>query len=288
MRKSLLVTALLLSACNPSDPAVDPAASEPSSATTSREETGNPPGDPATVVRVFDGDSMLVSLNGDDVEVRMLGINAPEGDECHGDEARDTLRQLVANNPVTLVTGGEDTDQFDRLLRYVYSDGLNLNLALVANGDAVALQSGHEMEDEFVAVGDESYASGLGMWAGDACGADGEYEVEIVDYVYDPSGRDTDNINGEWIAIANTGSDSIDIGSWKLRDESSRHRFVFPQGAMIEPGDELFVYSGCGSDTPSEFYWCAGDPVWSNGGDTVILQDSAGSVVDRDRFPGDF
>ena len=61
-----------------------------------------PPGDEATVVRIFDGDSFEAELDGEIVEVRMLGINAPEGFECHGDAARDRLRELTTDVRVIL------------------------------------------------------------------------------------------------------------------------------------------------------------------------------------------
>ncbi|NIR38769.1 MAG: lamin tail domain-containing protein [Actinobacteria bacterium] len=42
--------------------------------------------------------------------------------------------------------------------------------------------------------------------------------------------------------------------------------------------------TGCGSDGGGELHWCADGPVWSNGGDTVILQDTFGNVVAQRRY----
>ncbi|MCP4309009.1 MAG: hypothetical protein GY788_29885 [bacterium] len=291
-----LVLALALASCSPSPgfpPAPDYAPASTAGPTVPGAEATvgvSPPADEAVVVRVFDGDSLIAELDdGSEVEVRLLGINAPEGSECHGDAARDTLEQLVDSTTVTLVAGSEDSDQYNRLLRYLYIDGLNVNLALIANGDAIALQSDHGMDKEFVAMTASAAAARLGMWAPDVCGAEpAPPGVAIVDYVYDPRGRDADDPNGEWIAIANEGSDPIDMSAWILRDESTQHRFQFPDGFILDNNDEVLVRSGCGRDSATDLYWCADDPVWSNGGDTAILQLSSGVVVSWETYPGDF
>ncbi len=249
----------------------------------------SPPGEAASVVHVFDGDSLLVSVDGAELEVRLLGINAPEGSECHGDEARDTLEQLLDSGDLVLVADNEESDQYGRSLRYLYVDGLNVNLAMIANGDAIALQGDHGLDAEFTAIADAAAQDQLGLWAPDACGSDGAPSaVQIVDYVYNPSGRDAENMNGEWIAIANEGDDVVDLSGWVLRDESTQHRYLFPAGYALGPNDEVLVHTGCDRDSQTDLYWCAEDPVWSNGGDTVILQLPDGTVVDRDRFDGDF
>ena len=285
----LLIAILLLAGC-------DLASSAPTTTTRGSDSDAgpassitSPPGAAAEVIHVFDGDSMLVSINGEEAEIRLLGVNAPEGSECHGDAARDTLAQLVDSGDVTLVTDADDTDRFGRMLRYVYVDGLNVNLALLANGDAIALQGGHSAESDFITISDAAAEAELGLWAADACGSTPPpSDVEISDYVYNPDGRDEDNQNGEWIAIANTSGEAIDMGNWILRDESTQHRFTFPDGFHLDSSREVRVHSGCGEDTPAHLYWCADDPVWSNGGDTVLLQLADGTVVGHSRFSGDF
>jgi endonuclease YncB( thermonuclease family) len=250
----------------------------------------SPPGDEAVVVRVFDGDSLIAELeDGSEVEVRLLGINAPEGSECHGDAARDTLGQLVEAATITMVSDAEQTDQFDRLLRYLYVDGLNVNLALIANGDAIALQGDHSLDADFVDMAASAAAVDRGLWAPDACGSEPPPDsVAIVDYSYNPSGRDEDDLNGEWIAIANSGLEPIELSSWILRDESTQHRYQFPRDYVLGARAEVLVHSGCGRDSATDLYWCADDPVWSNGGDTAILQLPSGVVVSWETYRGDF
>jgi endonuclease YncB( thermonuclease family) len=247
------------------------------------------PGTTADVVRVIDGDSLVVSVDGEEAEVRLTGINAPEGSDCHGDQSRDTLKELLASGDVTLVSDVEDTDQYGRLLRYLYVRGLNINLALLASGDAIALQGDHSGNADFAAVSDAAAKEGLGMWGPDACGeSTPPTGVVIADHEHDPAGSDEDAMNSEWVAIANEGDSSVDMSGWILRDESTQHRYYFPEGFELPSRDEVIIRSGCGTDTATDLHWCAGGPVWSNGGDTVILQLPGGTVVARERFSGDY
>jgi endonuclease YncB( thermonuclease family) len=270
----------LLTACSGPNPA-------PS--TTGAGSTSPPiAGEVATVVRVFDGDSMEVDLGGEIVEVRLLGINAPERSECHGAVARDRLRELIDGKAIVLQAEGEDADRLDRLLRTVFVSGESVNETIVAEGHALAIQGGEPAEESLTELSDRAYADRVGMWAPDACGESTPPRIRIVDVRYDPPGRDSENREEEWIVVANDSAGPVDMSGWIVRDESSTHRYQFPGGTALGAGDELRIRTGCGDDRGSDHYWCAEDAVWSNGGDTVILQTAAGTVVDRLRYAGDF
>jgi micrococcal nuclease len=283
------VILLSLAACGPSE---QQTANPPRSASESTLPAAatNPPGDSAEVAHVFDGDSLEVLLDdGTRVELRLLGINAPEGDECYGNQARSALEEWLTDSKMTLVADDEEADQFGRVLRYVYVDGTNVNLAMIEAGNALAIQTGHAQDQVFAETSDAAAAAGLGMWATDACGSDTDLPaLAIVDYVYDPRGRDADNPNGEWVAIANTGTTPVAMEGWILRDESTQNRFRFPNEFSLKAGGEAVIHSGCGTDTASDLYWCASDPVWSNGGDTIVLQSPDGTIVARDRYVGEY
>lgn len=250
----------------------------------------SPQGDLAEVIRVFDGDSLIVALrDGSEAEVRLIGINAPENDECFGEESKRALQQSLADGDTTLLADADDQDQFGRVLRYLYVGGVNVNLKMIRSGDALALQTGHSMDDDFAESGDAAADAGLGMWAADACGGEVTLpSVSVVDFVFDPRGRDSDQLNEEWVVIANEEVHPVAMGAWVLRDESTKNRFRFPDDFVLEAGDEVTVRTGCGSATGLELFWCSPDPVWSNGGDTIILQRADGTVVARERFAGSF
>ncbi len=98
-----------------------------------------PSGETATVTRIIDGDTIDVSLNGQEVRVRYLGVNTPERDETCYREATEANRLFVSGKTVTLVADDENTDQYGRLLRYIYVGNLFVNAAMVEQGYAEAV-----------------------------------------------------------------------------------------------------------------------------------------------------
>lgn len=96
----------------------------------------------AKVIKIIDGDSIVLD---DGREVRYIGINTPElpnkynnfaTEECFARQAKDTNDALVLNQEVELESDINDKDQYGRLLRYVYSDGVLVNEFLVEWGFA--------------------------------------------------------------------------------------------------------------------------------------------------------
>src|SRR3989442_7134352 len=93
-----------------------------------------------TVVRVVDGDTIHVEVNGRTEKVRYIGVNTPEthhpvrGEEPGGREATEVNRQLVAGKTVRLELDVQERDRYGRLLAYVYVDDLMVNAELVRRG----------------------------------------------------------------------------------------------------------------------------------------------------------
>jgi micrococcal nuclease len=109
--------------------------------------TPRPAGE-AVVVRVVDGDTLDVDLDGTKVRVRLLGIDTPETvDEnrpvqCYGHEASAHLTDLLPKGSVVrLERDAEARDRYGRLLAYLYrvDDGLFVNAALIEGGYATTL-----------------------------------------------------------------------------------------------------------------------------------------------------
>jgi micrococcal nuclease len=101
----------------------------------------------AVVVRVVDGDTVVVAVGGSEESVRLIGIDTPESvardrpDECFGAEAAQRLAELLPPGTVVRLTRDvEPRDVYDRLLAYVQRepDGLFVNAAQVSDGYAVA------------------------------------------------------------------------------------------------------------------------------------------------------
>jgi len=235
-----------------------------------------------TVEAVLDGDSLIITIAGTEQEVRLLGVNAPERDECRGDEARDALSAFVEGEPVLVVPG--ERDQFDRLLGTVYLGGADVALDLLAGGDAIALTVDHPDRLAYIQAEQEAFIEARGIWDRTACGAGTETTRVYVEFLEaDPPGEDLD---GERITLGNDG-DAMDLSGWVVRDESSANRYRIPDGTVLEPGEILTIWTGCGTDTLSMLFWCADQPVWNNGGDTAFLLDPNGNIVNYYRYLGD-
>jgi micrococcal nuclease len=127
----------------------------------------------AQVIRVVDGDTILVLLDGVRERVRYIGIDTPESVaeqplECYGHRASDENERLVGGRTVTLTTDEEPRDRFGRLLAYVRRepDDLFVNEALVRRGFATTLEirpnvryAGTFREEER-----KARAAGRGLW----------------------------------------------------------------------------------------------------------------------------
>jgi Micrococcal nuclease (thermonuclease) homologs len=88
------------------------------------------------VTQVGDGDTLQIRLSdgGQEVRVRLYGLDAPELDQPHGRESREFLAKLILNQEVRVEK--QDVDQYGRVVGQVFSSGLALNLTLVASGQA--------------------------------------------------------------------------------------------------------------------------------------------------------
>ncbi|MGH2954979.1 MAG: thermonuclease family protein [Solirubrobacterales bacterium] len=128
------------------------------------------------VVDVVDGDTIEVLLDGEEEDVRYIGVDTPEsvapGEpvECFAKRASEFNAELVAGERVRLVFDAERRDVYGRLLAYVYVGERFVNAALVRRGYARTLTI--EPNDAFAGLFDrlEQAAgnAGHGLWG--ACG----------------------------------------------------------------------------------------------------------------------
>lgn len=221
------------------------------------------------VTQVADGDSFRTSSD----EVRLIGVNAPERDECFGRESREWLAEVLDASGVEITP--ISIDQFDRLLAEVTVDGLSVNHEAVATGHAFALSD----FDDLVDLENGARDQGRGLWGIAICGATGEKSTLTIEEVdFNPPGND----DAELVVIGNPSAESVDLDGFVLRDESSINRFAFPK-MLLEADGTVAVTTACagGEDVLG---WCSDQPVWNNDGDAVILLDGFGRVVAFDRY----
>ena len=88
------------------------------------------------VVRVIDGDTIVVDIDGEQLSLRYIGINTPETGENCGDQATIANKKIVEGKFVRLEKDVTDKDRYGRLLRYVYVGDIFVNSQLVRLGYA--------------------------------------------------------------------------------------------------------------------------------------------------------
>jgi endonuclease YncB( thermonuclease family) len=134
------------------------------------------------VVRVVDGDTVVVAVAGTTGPVRLIGIDTPETVapnrpvECYGPEASARLKHLLPpGTAVRLWRDVEPRDRYGRLLAYVQraGDGLFVNLDQVRSGAAIAkaFPPNTWYRAAFEDEQSRARAAGLGLW-GRCGGAD--------------------------------------------------------------------------------------------------------------------
>ena len=89
-----------------------------------------------TVTHVTDGDTLWVrpAQGGAPIEIRLLDMDAPEGCQLHGPDARAALRARVLNQPVRVRPRGRD--DYQRQLARVELRGEDIGGWMVRQGHA--------------------------------------------------------------------------------------------------------------------------------------------------------
>ncbi len=75
------------------------------------------------VVRVVDGDTLVVKIDGEEEKVRLIGVNTPESTtkkEPFGKEASDFTKRALEGRRVYLEFDTQEKDRYGRLLAYVW------------------------------------------------------------------------------------------------------------------------------------------------------------------------
>lgn len=139
----------------------------------------------AKVVKVVDGDTVTVEIDGVRETIRIIGINTPETVdprkpvECFGQEASARAHELLDNQTVALEaeeTQGE-RDKYDRLLRYIFlSNGSDFGKQMISEGYAYeyTYATAYTYQQDYRASQLEAESAGRGLWGPNACGDAGE------------------------------------------------------------------------------------------------------------------
>ncbi len=128
---------------------------------------------PYPVLFVYDGDTILIDLDGVGTRVRLIGIDAPES--VHPDESKNTpegavssawLKDRLEVKKVWLAYDVEVTDSYGRTLAYVYEGGSMLQEEILSAGMATVytIQPNSLHAGEFFLLQQEARKAGVGIW----------------------------------------------------------------------------------------------------------------------------
>lgn len=188
LRASLML--VLVTACAqatqglpvPTSAHVSPTAASPSpTVATSVRPSGAPAASPgareqARVVSVTDGDTIRVEISGRIYPVRYIGMDTPETVhpsrpvEEFGKQATEANRRLVEGRTVLLEKDISETDQYGRLLRYVYVEQFTglvmVNAELLRLGYARVTTYPPDVKyvDLFLELERDARARNAGLW----------------------------------------------------------------------------------------------------------------------------
>lgn len=129
------------------------------------------------VVRVSDGDTFEVNMDGRVEKVRLIGVDTPETvkpnspTECYGKAASDYTKQQLNGNTVRLEADAinQNRDRYGRLLRYAYLENGELyNAKLISEGYGFAyLSFPFTKAEDFRQLQVIARQQNKGLWAGD-------------------------------------------------------------------------------------------------------------------------
>jgi len=128
-----------------------------------------------TVIRVVDGDTVHVRVNGKDEDVRILLTDTPETVsptkpvEPFGPKAHKFAEKMMpAGKKVKLEFDGPKRGKYNRLLAYVWIDGKDYNKLLLEKGlarYAYVYNPPYVHADEFKKAQAEAKKAGIGIWS---------------------------------------------------------------------------------------------------------------------------
>lgn len=91
---------------------------------------------PAKVIKISDGDTIIILQDKQQIKVRLFGIDAPELKQPYGKKSKQFLANLIAGEVVEVEKNGKD--RYKRTLGIIHFKGQDINAQMVLNGYAWA------------------------------------------------------------------------------------------------------------------------------------------------------
>ncbi|MES9907196.1 MAG: thermonuclease family protein [Candidatus Thiodiazotropha sp.] len=116
----------------------------------------------ASVVKITDGDSLVVLVGREQIRIRLSEIDCPERKQPWGSRAKQALaaysfRKMVNVFPVT-------EDRYGRTVATIFVDGINVNKAMVQDGHCWVYRR-YVQDINFYDLENEARAARRGLWS---------------------------------------------------------------------------------------------------------------------------
>jgi micrococcal nuclease len=132
------------------------------------------------VVRVVDGDTVVVDIGGTSTKLRLIGLDTPEvvdprkPVQCFGKEASTKAKELLegARVRIEMDTSQGTVDKYGRTLAYVYmEDGTLFNKKMISDGygHEYTYRLPYRYQTDFKAAEKTAREEKRGLWADNAC-----------------------------------------------------------------------------------------------------------------------
>ncbi|MGE5328140.1 MAG: thermonuclease family protein [Deltaproteobacteria bacterium] len=125
------------------------------------------------VIRIVDGDTIVVNLNSKEEKVRLIGVDTPETVkpgtpvQKYGKEASNFTKNMLIDKKVKLEFDVQHRDKYARLLAYVYlEDGRMFNKILIEQGYAqvMTVPPNVKYQQAFIKLQRKAKENKKGLW----------------------------------------------------------------------------------------------------------------------------
>jgi len=183
------------------------------------------------VIKVVDGDTIAVSINGKNQTLRLIGMDTPETVDprkpvqCFGIEASNKAKELLNGKRVKIEadpTQGE-LDKYNRLLRYVFlEDGTNYQHYMIQQGYAheYTYNLPYKYQLQFIQAEEDARFAKRGLWAEGVCNDESQTVTEPQTTTSPASS--TPSAPSGWLDKYDCSSDKYNCANFKTHDEAQK------------------------------------------------------------------
>ncbi|WP_093264352.1 thermonuclease family protein [Psychrobacillus sp. OK032] len=199
---------------------------------------------PVEVIDVIDGDTIKVNYKGNVETIRYLLIDTPEmyhqtlGKQPYGDEAKSRNKQLLNSGDVSIEFDvGDRVDDYNRMLAYIYVDGVSVQETLLEEGlarVAYVFPPNTKYIDAFEQAAELAKYKKIGVW---------ETTGYVTDRGFDTAVLNNQNVdsekNGKCLIKGNInrqGKKIYHIPSGKYYEETKPEDWFCTEGEAMKAG----------------------------------------------------